>query len=166
MPVAPTYPGVYIEEIPSGVHTVTGVSTSITSFVGYTARGTVNHPVHIFSFADFERAFGGLAPDSLVSYAVRDFFQNGGGEAYVVRVAHNAQAAQVTLRDLPGTSPAITATAASAGTWANGLKLDVDYMTSNPSSRFKLDATELVDRGGQLAPGREELFRNLSMNPK
>ena len=31
MPVAPTYPGVYIEEIPSGVHTITGVSTSITA---------------------------------------------------------------------------------------------------------------------------------------
>ena len=60
MPVAPTYPGVYIEEIPSGVHTLTGVGTSITAFIGYTSRGPVNDPVHIFSFADFERAFGGL----------------------------------------------------------------------------------------------------------
>ena len=49
MPIAPTYPGVYIEEIPSGVHTITGVATSITAFVGYTARGSVNAPVHIFS---------------------------------------------------------------------------------------------------------------------
>ena len=56
MAVAPTYPGVYIEEVPSGVHTITGVATSITAFVGYTARGAVDNAVHIFSFADFERA--------------------------------------------------------------------------------------------------------------
>jgi len=34
MPAALTYPGVYIEEIPSGVRTITGVATSITAFLG------------------------------------------------------------------------------------------------------------------------------------
>jgi len=29
MPVAVSYPGVYIEEIPSGVRTITGVATSM-----------------------------------------------------------------------------------------------------------------------------------------
>ena len=87
MPVIPTHPGVYIEEIPSGVHTLTGVSTSITAFIGYTSRGTVNDPVHIFSFVDFDRAFGGLDGASPLSYCVKHFFQNGGTEAYVVRVA-------------------------------------------------------------------------------
>lgn len=71
MPVAPTYPGVYIEEIPSGVYTVTGVSTSITAFIGYTLRGSVNDPIHIFGFADFERAFGGLDGASPLSYCVK-----------------------------------------------------------------------------------------------
>ena len=102
MPVAPTYPGVYIEEIPSGVHTLTGVSTSITAFIGYTARGTVNDPVHIFSFADFERAFGGLDGASPLSHCVKHFFQNGGTDAYVVRVAQGAAAATVTLRSATG----------------------------------------------------------------
>src|SRR6476469_6025662 len=99
MGVALTYPGVYVEEIPSGVGTLTGVSTSITAFIGYTARGSVNDPVHIFSFADFERSCGGLAVDSPLSYAVKFFFQNGGSEAYVVRVAHGAAAAKVTLKN-------------------------------------------------------------------
>lgn len=89
-PVVTTYPGVYIEEIPSGVHTITGVSTSITAFVGFAASGSVDTPVHIFSFADFERMFGGLAADVQMSYAVQQFFQNGGTEAYVVRVADGA----------------------------------------------------------------------------
>jgi uncharacterized protein len=60
MPTTPTYPGVYIEEIPSGVRTITGVATSITAFVGRTRRGPDNEPVTINSFADFERTFGGL----------------------------------------------------------------------------------------------------------
>lgn len=164
MPVATTYPGVYIEEIPSGVHTITGVSTSITAFIGFTPRGGVNTPVHIFSFGDFERAFGGLAIDSLLSYCVKHFFQNGGTEAYVVRVASGAGAAGVTMQNAAATS-VIDATASSEGTWGNNLVLDVDYTTSNPASRFNLTITEFVNRNGNMVANRVESFRNLSMSP-
>ena len=58
MPVTPTYPGVYIEEIPSGVRTITGVAISITAFVGRAKRGPVNEPVLINSYADFGCLFG------------------------------------------------------------------------------------------------------------
>ena len=71
MPVTPTYPGVYIEELPSGVRTITGVATSITAFVGRALRGSVDEPVRIQSFADFERRFGGLWVESTLSYAVQ-----------------------------------------------------------------------------------------------
>lgn len=71
----------------SGVHPITGVPTSITAFVGFTSRGPTNAAVRLFSFGDFERVFGGLAVDSPLSYAVLQFFQNGGTEAHVVRVA-------------------------------------------------------------------------------
>jgi phage tail sheath protein FI len=73
MPVTPTYPGVYIEELPSGVRTITGVATSITAFIGRGLRGTVSEPVTITSFGDFERLFGGLWAESMMSYAVGDF---------------------------------------------------------------------------------------------
>jgi phage tail sheath protein FI len=86
MPVTPTYPGVYIEEVPSGVRTITGVATSITAFIGRTLRGPVNDPVMINRFGDYERVFGGLAADSPVSYAVRDFYLNGGSQAVIVRL--------------------------------------------------------------------------------
>ena len=36
MPVTPTYPGVYIEELPSSTHTITAAPTSVTVFIGYT----------------------------------------------------------------------------------------------------------------------------------
>jgi phage tail sheath protein FI len=165
MPVAPTYPGVYIEEIPSGVHTITGVSTSIAAFVGYTGRGPVDQAVHIFSFADFERSFGGLNVDSPLSYCVKHFFQNGGPEAYVVRVAHGAAVASVAL--LNGTvagTPALQVSASSAGTWANNVQIDVDYDTANPASLFNMKVNEYILQNGQVVPGRSETWRNLSMN--
>ena len=49
--------------------------------------GPLNKPVRVFNYCEFERALGGLHRDSLVSYAVRQFFLNGGGDAYVVRIA-------------------------------------------------------------------------------
>src|SRR5690606_10385633 len=88
MPVTPTFPGVYIEEIPSGVRTITGVATSITAFVGRTRWGPANQPITVNGVADFERYVGGLWLDSTVSFAVRDFFVNGGGQALVVRLFH------------------------------------------------------------------------------
>lgn len=81
-----TYPGVYVQEIPSGVRTLTGVATSVAAFVGRAARGPVNTPVVINNFGDYERAYGGLWRDSTMSFAVRDFFINGGGQAVIVRL--------------------------------------------------------------------------------
>src|ERR1700689_729006 len=85
MSTAYTYPGVYIQELPSPVHSITGVATSIAAFVGYTARGIDNRAQACYSFSDFQRLYGGLASNSEVSYAVQQFFQSGGAQCYVVR---------------------------------------------------------------------------------
>ena len=166
MPVSPTYPGVYIEEIPSGVRTITGVGTSVTAFVGYTQRGPTDLGVQLFNFGDFERQFGGLLKESDVSYAVQQFFLNGGSEAWVVRVASGASEAAISLRNGVGGADIVvlTATATSQGQWGNNVRLDVDYATANPASLFNLTVTELIDQGGTLVPGRVEVHRNLSMN--
>jgi phage tail sheath protein FI len=97
MPVTPSYPGVYIEEIPSGVRTITGVATSITAFVGLAFKGPTNEPVRIQNFGDFERVFGGLTFDSTMSYAVQQFFLNGGSDAIVVRLANSGVKASAAL---------------------------------------------------------------------
>ena len=70
MPSSLTYPGVYIEELPSGVRTITGVPTSITAFVGRAWRGPLDEPVKINSYADYERTFGGLWRGSTMSDCV------------------------------------------------------------------------------------------------
>lgn len=93
MPITPTYPGIYIEELPSSTHAITAAPTSITVFVGYTHPFKTNpanwgKAVELFSFTDYEREFGGLYTSGIipsgVAYAVNQFFLNGGSDAYVV----------------------------------------------------------------------------------
>jgi len=86
MPVSRSYPGVYIEEKASGVQTITGVATSITAFLGRADKGAVNQATIVNSYGDFERIFGGLWLKSTLGFAVRDFFQNGGNQAVIVRL--------------------------------------------------------------------------------
>ena len=88
MPVALSYPGVYIEEVPSGVRTITGVATSIALFIGWAARGPTERAVRLTSFVDYERQFGGLDLRTLLGYAVKQFYDNGGADVYVIRLAH------------------------------------------------------------------------------
>ncbi|HUI06072.1 MAG TPA: phage tail sheath C-terminal domain-containing protein [Verrucomicrobiae bacterium] len=166
MPVTPTYPGVYIEEISSGVHTITGVATSIAAFVGYTPRGLDNRATQVFSFADFERSFGGLAADSELSYAVQQFFQNGGNEAYVVRVpkhsnnvvAPDVAAAAASVYLLDGASnQSLLVKASSMGAWANELIIDVDYDGVSDDKSFNLTISD-------LATGTIETFDDVTMD--
>ena len=165
MPAAVTYPGVYVEEIPSGVRTITPVSTSVTAFVGFTARGLTNKARQIFNTGDFQREFGGLTSGGDLGHAVQHYFLNGGSEAWIVRVAANARAAAIVLRSaVTGGQGVLEARAASDGDWANRIRVDVDYDTTNPASLFNLTATEIREEGGVLIPVRSETYRNLTMS--
>ena len=91
MPVTPTYPGIYIEELPSSARTITAAPTSIAVFVGYThpfKTKKFNEAVRIFNFTEYEREFGGFfTSDRIrndVPNAVNQFFLNGGSDAYVI----------------------------------------------------------------------------------
>jgi len=165
VPITPTYPGVYIEELPSTVHTIVGVTTSVTAFIGYTKRGPADQATEVFSYGDFERTFGTLDPDCPLTYAVQQFFLNGGSDAWIVRVAKSAGTAAVTIaKDTVRTADVLGLVAASSGTWANPLRIQVDRDTINPDSLFNLTVTEYVSSGGMLVPRRKESFRNLTMN--
>src|SRR6516225_627932 len=95
MPVSVSYPGVYIEEIPSGVHTIVGVATSITAFLGQASQGPIDEARTVFSFPDFARQFGDLDVKYPMGYAVNDFFQNGGAQAVIVRLYRSRAAVAV-----------------------------------------------------------------------
>ena len=161
MPVQPTYPGVYIEEIPSGVRTITGVATSIAAFIGYFRRGPMNQALQIFNLGDFEREFGGLDARSEAGYAIQQFFLNGGTQAYVVRVAADTpSAASVVLEDSSGTAT-LTVQAIHEGIWGNHLRIRINHDTPN-TNEFNMVISEYAPEGG--SPLRQEIFRNLSMD--
>ncbi len=128
MPSTLTFPGVYIEEIPSGVRTITGVATSITAFVGRALRGPSDEPVVINSYADFERVFGGLWVESSLGYAVRDFFFNGGSQAIIVRLHKNAIAAEIKLpTGEAAPNDFLVLAASSPGAWGSNLSVSVNH---------------------------------------
>lgn len=145
MPVTPTYPGVYIEELPSGVRTIAGVATSITAFIGRAARGPVNEPTIINNFGDFERLFGGLRAKLPMTYAVRDYFLNGGATAVIVRLyaqpdgdGVNARASLI-LEEL-------TLDAAYEGAWANRLRARVTSLAASDEPPAWVDQDEELQK--------------------
>lgn len=79
-------PGVYIEEVSSKGHPIEGVPTSTAAFIDFFAQGPIDKAVKIDCYDDFERVFGGLHPRSEASYAIQQYFLNGGRLAWVVRV--------------------------------------------------------------------------------
>jgi uncharacterized protein len=80
------YPGVHVQEKPESSRNIIAVSTSITAFIGRTQTGPTNTPFLIKNYSDFERTFGGLWDESPMTFAVMDFFNNGGKQAYIIRV--------------------------------------------------------------------------------
>jgi uncharacterized protein len=93
MTVTTSYPGVYVQELPSLVHAITPAPTSVAVFVGYThpfATPAANYltAIQLFSFADYQANFGGFfySPwlHDYVGQAVYQFFLNGGQTCYVV----------------------------------------------------------------------------------
>src|SRR5687767_10922446 len=96
-----SFPGVYVVEVPSGVRTITGVATSIGAFFGRATQGPLDKAVRILSLSDFTRAFGPPHPESDLAQSVKLFFDNGGTDCYVVRLAKDPGAAKITLQTYP-----------------------------------------------------------------
>ena len=153
MPAALTYPGVYIEEIPSGVHTITGVATSITAFIGRALRGPTDEPVTINSYGDFERVFGGLWADSTLGYAVRDFFVNGGSQAIIVRLYHPkfASTADQTKAAKAATDTAAAAIGADANAAAAAATAKAGTYATDPEKSAALAVAQAATQAALVA---------------
>jgi uncharacterized protein len=173
MPVRTTYPGVYIQEQASGTRTIVGVSTSVTAFVGAAAKGPVEKPRRIFSYADFVRIFGGpISADNPMGYAVQHFFANGGSEAVVVRVLPTAaKRASAALKS--GNKEVLVVSAAGRGSWANngggrGVEIVVQDSTLNSTDLFNLvvQRVETDPRTSTEVVAEQEDYANVALAPK
>jgi hypothetical protein len=137
-----SYPGVYIEEIPSGVRTITGVATSITAFVGRARRGETSKATTINSFGDFERIFGGLWLQSQLGFAVRDFYLNGGSQAIVVRLYHAEEGDGAKASKSKLSAGGATLEAAYEGSWGANLRASVDMEGVSDEVALSLGVTK------------------------
>lgn len=157
MPVTPTFPGVYIEEIPSGVRTISGVATSIAAFAGWAPRGPTDRAQRVLSWADFERTFGGLDVRSPLGYSVYHFFNNGGQDAYIVRLVAGDAATGSTTQD-----GKLKLTARGPGRWSEDYGI-VIKARSDDATRFRVAVVYV--RPGTSDEAIVESFENLSMSP-
>jgi uncharacterized protein len=164
MATALTYPGVYVEELASGGHTITGVATSIAAFIGWAPQGPVDQAVLVESWSEYRTQFGGLYAGSYLGYSVNQFFANGGQQAYIVRLAWDGGAPTVT-NPLPATAVTATGTvggslvlwASSPGEWGNNLQVKV--VPQSAGSNFSLQVIDATT-GSVL-----ESYANLSTTP-
>jgi uncharacterized protein len=136
----PTYmhPGIYIEEIPSGLIPVEAASTSTTVLLGYLTRGTVGEPELIFKQDDFVQKFGKIndqygglrdtGKDKLgdpMGHSIAAFFLNGGRQAYIVRLARDGTpalvAASTGITNPTDAAEIFEFTAVDEGSWGNDL---------------------------------------------
>jgi len=166
-----SYPGVYIEEVPSSVHTITNVETSIAAFVDFFQQGEMNRPIDIFGMSDFQREFGTLDRRSEASYAISQFFLNGGSHAVVVRVnspdgTNVPRRADVGVRVTAATGDPtmVFFDARSEGVWGNRLRVEIDHRTVDPTRLFNLTVLryDSDDVRRAMLVG-EERFTNLSL---
>ena len=157
MPATLTYPGVYIEEVPSGVRTITGVATSIAAFVGWAARGPVDEATLVQSWAEYERLYGGRDRRSSFGHSVNHFFTNGGQQAYIVRLAaSDAGTADVIVGGV------LDITARNPGDWAKSYGVTTK-IRADDATRFRI---QVVYRpSGATTDAVVESFENLSMTP-
>ncbi|MEM6679420.1 MAG: phage tail sheath C-terminal domain-containing protein [Pseudomonadota bacterium] len=117
-------PGVYVEEVSSGLRPIEGVSTSNVGFCGGTERGPRGVRL-ITSNPEFERVYGGLI-DPQISYlpfAVRGFFENGGRRAFISRAFTSADDPAESAQ---GTAGDLQFTASGPGDWGARVRVWVD----------------------------------------
>ena len=130
-----------------------------------TQRGPMDRVVNLLSFTGYERSFGSDTTVSEMTDQVRQFFLNGGSQAYVIRIADNAQATSVDVDNENGTV-VLRLTALEPGRIGETIRVEVNYATAQPESAFNLVVSrEIVDASGEPVLVETETISELSMNP-
>jgi uncharacterized protein len=166
MVVSVSYPGVYVQEVPSGVRTINAVGTSTAMFLGRTKSGVLDNPTRCFSYTEFASQFSDDNSVSDMARYVKLFFQNGGSDCYVMRIANGATLAEVTLQGEDGVTSVLTLTAKQVGVVGEDIRVAVTYNTRHPENTFNIQIFrwKTSSTGAKTQSDFEE-WRNLSMNP-
>ncbi|MDH3974193.1 MAG: phage tail sheath subtilisin-like domain-containing protein [Deltaproteobacteria bacterium] len=156
-----SYPGVYVEEVSSGVRPIAAASTSTAAFIGQAQKGSLTEAVRVFNFTQFQNLYGDFIPGSYLAHSVYQFFNNGGSQCYIVRVSGaNTRVANIVINDRAVAAEAsLTIEAVSPGFWGNNIEIRITNGTIDPGNEFNME----VYMGDEIAP--RERFENLSMVP-
>jgi uncharacterized protein len=154
--------GIKIAVSPDAEQPIARASAQLTAFVGRTLRGPLDQPVIVRSFTDFRQQFGGLWQPSPLSYAVEHFFEQGGRQAVIVRIANGAVPVTLSLRC---GKQSLRLAARAPGT-REFLRASVDYdqIENGDSQRFNLVVQRVRSPGSERVEA-QETFRGLSTDP-
>jgi Bacteriophage tail sheath protein len=162
---AVSYPGVYVQEVPSGVRTIVGVSTSIGLFIGTARKGPMFKPVRCTNYQDFVRAFSDDPTAGQLAHYVRLFFLNGGFDCFVMRIADGATQAFVELQNEAG-DEVLRLTAKDPGLAGENIRALVTYNGPQPETTFNIDLFRLeIDPAGNRTKTETESWKGLTMDP-
>ena len=152
--------GIELAEQSGTDHAIDRVPTGVAAFCGRTLKGPLNRPIPVSSFAEYTQHFGGLWQPSTLSYAIEHFFENGGREAYIVRVANSARAPTLTL---PAGKGRLQLVALNPGS-REYLRASVDYdgIVESEPDRFNLVLQRVRAANSELIE-EQEIFRRLSV---
>jgi uncharacterized protein len=148
--------GITVTEISAVDHPIDVSPETTAAFVGRALRGPLNTPVMIHSIGDFQRRFGGSWSRSSLGPAVRQFFEHGGRQLYVVRVANNARGAMLCL---PADGSALVLRAVEPGS-TEIIRAAVDYDGIDEDERFNLTLQRVNPVTGRIED--QEFFRRVS----
>jgi uncharacterized protein len=153
--------GMSIAAEPRSEHTIERSPTGITAFVGRTLKGPLNRPVRITSVADFQRTFGGLWQPATLSYAIEQYFESGGHQAVVVRVANGARPPTLSL---PAGRSELQLAGVNPGS-REYLRASVDYdgIADHDTDRFNL-IVQRVRLPGSEQIEDQEIYRGVSID--
>ena len=165
-----TYPGVYVQEISSGVQPIAIASTSTAAFVGLTEMGP-DQAARVTNWTEFQRYYGSFISDGYLAHSVFQYFNNGGRQCYIVRVTRSdAAIADVTVQNRAAPPVGgLTFSAKNKGAWGNYLYLQIEDGSADPGNGVKIsvrrqdDPAVVPSNFKDIAP--LEVFDNLSMDP-
>ncbi len=152
--------GIQVAEQSGPEQAIARAPTAVTAFIGRALRGPINRPVAISSFSDYQSVFGGLWQPSTLSYAVEQYFDNGGRRALVVRVINGARPATL---ELPAGREVLRLEALDGGT-REFLRASIDYdgIGAQEVDCFNL-VIQRVRTAGSEHVQDQEIFRRLSI---
>jgi uncharacterized protein len=167
----PTYPGVYVEEISSGIRPIEASGTSTAAFVGFAEMGPDDQAVKVTSLTEYRRLYGSFVESAYLPQTIFQFFNNGGGQAYIVRVTRSdatMATATVANRASP-TTAGVKFSARSKGEWGNSIFLEIANGSVDPHNELKVTVRRQTDPAVIPPNFRDlpslEVHDNLSLDP-